>query len=53
MQEIIQFLVSNSEILHKVKEGTVCLIGVSSEELKAIMEVFLEEKITPKAYYWQ
>lgn len=53
MQEIIQFLITNVDVLSKVREGSASLIGVSPEELKAILEVFFDGPITPKAYYWQ
>lgn len=53
MQEIIQFLMQNADVLGKVQEGTASLIGVSAEELKAILEVFFNEQIIPSAYYWQ
>ncbi|WP_411567658.1 competence pheromone ComX [Sporosarcina sp. GW1-11] len=39
-------------MLEKVKDGTASLVGVSPEELKAIMEVFFDGQITPIAYYW-
>lgn len=52
MQEIVQFLVENVDVLLKVKEGTASLIGVSSDETKAILDVFFNNKITPSAYYW-
>lgn len=52
MQEIIQFLVQNADVLQKVQEGTASLIGVSTEEVKAILDVFFNEKIIPSAYYW-
>lgn len=53
MQDIIQFLINNADVLSKVKEGSVSLIGVSPEELRAILEVFFDENIAPMAYYWQ
>lgn len=54
MQDVIQFLIHNPDVLSKVKEGTASLIGVNSEELKAILEVFFEDQvITPKAYWWK
>ena len=52
MQDMIQFLINNLDVLIKVKEGTASLIGVSPEELKAILEVFSDDQIAPKAYYW-
>lgn len=52
MQEIIQFLINNADVLSKIKEGAASLVGVSSEELKAILEVFFEERIVPQALYW-
>lgn len=53
MLDMIQFLINNGDVLIKVKEGTACLIGVSPEELKAIMEVFSDDQMAQKAYYWQ
>lgn len=53
MQEIIQFLINNEEVLHKVKEGTASLIGVNAEEVKAILEIFFDGAVVPKAYFWQ
>lgn len=38
MQEAVLFLSKNPEILEKVKEGTASLIGVTHEELKAIID---------------
>jgi competence protein ComX len=52
MQDMIQFLINNLDVLIKVKEGTASLIGVSPEELKAILEVFSDYQKAPKAYYW-
>jgi competence protein ComX len=53
MQEVVQYLINNADVLVKVKEGTASLIGVNAEQLKAILEVFIEGQITPKAYYWE
>ena len=53
MQEIIQFLISNEEVLNKVKDGTVSLIGVNAEEVKAILEIFSDGVALPKAYLWK
>lgn len=53
MQDIIQFLINNHDVLNKVREGTASLVGVSPEEVKAILEVFFDGTITPRAYYWQ
>ncbi|WP_071396585.1 competence pheromone ComX [Bacillus tuaregi] len=53
MQEVVQYLLSNAEILEKLKEGTVSLIGVNAEELRAILEVFVEGSIVPKVEYWK
>lgn len=52
MQSVIQFLINNADVLNKVKEGTASLVGVNPEELKAILEVFFDGQITPRAYYW-
>ena len=49
MQDMIQFLINNLDVLIKVKEGTASLIGVSPEELKAILEVFSDHQISSKS----
>ena len=53
MQEVILYLINNLDTISKIKEGTVSLIGVDPEELKAILEVLTGEDITPSMYYWQ
>lgn len=53
MQDIVQFLIDNTDVLEKVKEGTASLVGVTGEEVKAILEVFFNEQIAPKVYYWE
>ena len=55
MQGTIEFLINNTEVLNKVKEGTASLVGVSAEEVKAILEVFFggQGQITPSAYFWK
>ncbi|MFC4387854.1 competence pheromone ComX [Gracilibacillus marinus] len=54
MQQIIQFLINNGDVLSKVKEGKASLVGVSSEEQKAIVEVFFEQHDNLDSYYyWQ
>ncbi|WP_084780451.1 competence pheromone ComX [Bacillus massilinigeriensis] len=53
MQEVVEFLMNNLDVLAKVKEGTASLIGVSADELKAILEVFSDGITTPTAYYWK
>jgi len=52
MQEVIQFLINNGDVLNKVKEGTVSLLDVNAEEVKAILEVFFNGEFAPKAYFW-
>lgn len=52
MQDVIQFLINNADVLMKLKEGSASLVGVNAEELKAILEVFFDGQIAPKAYYW-
>ncbi|MBE1555111.1 competence pheromone ComX [Sporosarcina limicola] len=53
MQEVIQFLVNNSDVVEKVKEGKASLLGVNAEESKAILEIFFEGQVTPNYYYWE
>ena len=52
MQDVIHYLINNADVLLKVKEGTASLVGVSPEQLKAILEVFSGNQILPKAYFW-
>ena len=51
MQDVIQFLINNADVLQMVKEGTASLVGVSPEELKAIMEVFFGESNRSKGLF--
>lgn len=53
MQEIVKYLIENKDVLLKVKEGTASLMGVDSEELKALLDVFLGEHIVPSVFYWK
>ncbi|MFC4183483.1 competence pheromone ComX [Saccharococcus caldoxylosilyticus] len=50
MQEIIRFLVEHPEVIEKLQNGTVSLIGLSELEVKAIVEVF-GESIKPLEYW--
>lgn len=52
MLEIIQFLMENQDVLQKLQEGMVSLIGVNADETKAILEVFFDVQNTVKDYYW-
>ncbi|MGE7021912.1 competence pheromone ComX [Solibacillus cecembensis] len=52
MQKIISYLVENHGILDLLKEGKVSLIGVSNEEVTAILDAF-EIDITSKLYLWK
>lgn len=40
LQQIIEYLIQNPDVIEKVKEGTVSLIGLSETEQQAILEVF-------------
>ena len=51
MQDVIQFLINNADVLQMVKEGTASLVGVSPEELKAILEVFSGESNRSKGIF--
>lgn len=54
MQRMIQYLINHDDVLSKVKEGKASLVGVSSEEQKAIFEVFSEQHANLGSYYyWQ
>ncbi|WP_084787834.1 competence pheromone ComX [Anaerobacillus alkalidiazotrophicus] len=46
MQEIIQFLIKNPDVLERVKNGLASLVGVSYEEVAAILNVFTNSGIT-------
>ncbi|MDF2947951.1 MAG: competence pheromone ComX [Bacillales bacterium] len=53
MDKVISFLIENPEVLSKLKEGTVSLLGVSAEEIFAIIEVFGKANDSlMKAGYW-
>ena len=53
MKEIIEFLVHNPDVLEKVKEGTVSLIGLKGEEVLSILEAFGQNTSNLKAMYWE
>ncbi|CUA78770.1 competence pheromone ComX [Anoxybacillus suryakundensis] len=50
MQQIIRFLVEHPEIIEKLQNGTVSLIGLSEVEGKAVIKVF-SESTTPLGYW--
>ncbi|WP_017753667.1 competence pheromone ComX [Calidifontibacillus oryziterrae] len=39
LSDIIQFLVNNEDVVEKLQNGLVSLIGVSEEELRIILDV--------------
>ncbi|MBD8007621.1 competence pheromone ComX [Bacillus norwichensis] len=53
MLEMVQYLLNSPDVLVKVKEGTASLIGVNEDQLKAIMDAFSGENISPKIRYWK
>lgn len=53
MKNTIQFLIQNTDVLKKVKEGKASLVGISIEEQEAILNVFFNEQDKQKVYYWQ
>ncbi|WP_445613435.1 competence pheromone ComX [Geobacillus sp. YF-1] len=50
-KEIIRFLVEHREIIEKLHNGTVSLIGLSELEVKAVIRVFSES--TEPLGYWK
>ncbi|HVJ48362.1 competence pheromone ComX [Desulfitobacterium sp.] len=40
LQNAVEYLMQNSELIEKVKEGTESLVGLSEMEQKAVLEVF-------------
>lgn len=50
---MIQFLINNEEVVSKVKDGTASLIGVNTEEVKAILEIFVDGKAIDTLQYWK
>lgn len=52
MQEVINFLISNPDVFEKLKNGTISLLGVSSDEVKAIIDVLGGSASPIKAGYW-
>lgn len=53
MKEIFAFLVENPEIVELVKKGTASLVGVSSEDAKAIIELFTGDNNIKLYGYWK
>jgi competence protein ComX len=51
MQEMIRFLVEHPEVIEKLQNGTVSLIGLSELEVKAVVKVFSES--TNPLGYWK
>jgi competence protein ComX len=51
MQEIIRFLVEHPEVVEKLQNGTLSLIGLNELEVKAIVKVFSES--TNPLGYWK
>lgn len=52
MRELIHFLVQNPEVVEKVKIGHASLLGVSSDELKAIIDILTSKPIF-RVDYWK
>lgn len=52
MQEVINFLIGNPDVLEKLKNGTVSLLGVSFDEVKVIIDVLTGDSSIIKAGYW-
>ncbi|GLH65461.1 MULTISPECIES: competence pheromone ComX [Bacillaceae] len=50
MQEMIRFLVEHPEVIGKLQNGTVSLIGLSELEVKAVVKVF-SESMEPLGYW--
>ncbi|KYD18578.1 competence pheromone ComX [Saccharococcus caldoxylosilyticus] len=50
MQEMIRFLVEYPEVIEKLQNGTVSLIGLSDLEVKAVIKVF-SESMEPLGYW--
>lgn len=53
MKETIKYLIENPEALFAVKEERACLVGVNSEEVDAILEVYSEKMEDPQLYFWK
>lgn len=51
MESLISFLIENPEVIKKVNEGTVSLLGVTEEEKEAIIASFKEIKFY--SYFWR
>jgi competence protein ComX len=53
MEKVISFLIENPKVLFKLQEGTASLLGVSAEEVFAIIEVFGKANDSlMKSGYW-
>ncbi|PYZ98740.1 competence pheromone ComX [Alteribacter lacisalsi] len=54
MKEVVQFLLENPDLVEKVKNGTVTLIGVSKSEAEAIISVLHnKESLSGSSHYWR
>ncbi|TKI53001.1 competence pheromone ComX [Lysinibacillus mangiferihumi] len=53
MKNIINYLMKDTEVLHLLKNNKICIIGISPEENKALIDVVLNKKPQLQAYYWK
>ncbi|WP_427107811.1 competence pheromone ComX [Lysinibacillus xylanilyticus] len=53
MKNIINYLMKDIEVLNLLKNNKICIIGISPEENKALIDVILNEKPQFQAYYWK
>ena len=53
MQKIISYLKKNPEVLNRLQANELCLIGVTPEENKAILDVIHNKKPQLRAYLWK
>lgn len=55
LQQVIEYVVQNPDIKEKVKEGTVSLVGLSTMEQKAVLDVLSNPSkysFTSPIQYW-
>lgn len=53
MKDIIEYLKKNPKILEQLRNNQICLIGVTPDENKAILDVVQKDKTYVQKYLWK
>ncbi|MEW9671603.1 competence pheromone ComX [Ammoniphilus sp. 3BR4] len=46
LNKVVEYLKSNNEIIEKLKDGTVNLVGLTEVEKQAVMDIFITSQDT-------